>query len=770
MASIYDSYQIANSQQARPYIGNNLTELREVGNEMQRRYDTAVGNMDNIDMLARQITTDPKSDAALQETLAGVRSRLQEYAQRPDKENLIRPTSLLARDFAADAQTFMGNVKAMQDYRDEIDKRDDVDRNTKEQTKALAQVEYQGLRRDPATGRLVNPFRGSYNPPKSIDATAFVNKVGEGIKADAGGSAVRQVSGDYYVEVAGEWKKVSPERVASITKNLIDSDPEMQAYLDYQGLLAGKGALYSGKVRSIEDIPNTDIDVRLADGSKSKVNLRQRVQDYMAKNNVTAAEAAANLESANRKQSIVNDLTNAAIGKFAFQEKSSSRKVMGETEAATRTASEPLRFMITAPSNVATGELQGMDMSDLQTRIEDTDKSIVGQQGLVAQLIRNNAAPSDIQTAQNQLRSLQDQRLAAQSVRENTRNEAARQMGFKNYDDYVARDVSGKVRTMVDKTNLNNIGAQAYDAAGNPIAGRGISKDQLTTALQNGLVKTVNPGTGIPGDSYYEVPTADGTVRIPTRSGDSQFEYLMYNVKNDVFGSFDKKTKQLFKDSKNLNYSTHQINIGEKDGSEVLAQMYKADPNAFTVYDRKGEPITDQDDLPQDLKLSSINVVKGGNGSVMLQGYREEKDKHGNVTDKEYFTIVPNPNNNVGSQIGQRLLKDANKMTNKNDKEDITRSAVTMMGDQWDGILSQAANNENLPIRDAFGNNLGYIRKERNEANPKSIVYRMYNNDNQRAYRQDPNGMLTDIATTDITKAANWVRGIVENANKAKSQ
>lgn len=777
MPSIYDSYQVAQSQQARPYLGNNLSELRELGNEMQRRYDTTVATMDNIDMLARQVSTDPKSDAALKETLQGVRSRLEEYAQRPDKENLLRPTSILARDFAADAQTFMGNQQAIQGWREEIDKRDDVDRNTKEKTKALAMLEYQGLQRDPNSGRLVNPFRGSYNPPKSIDSATFVNKVGEGIKADAGGSTVRQVRGDYYVEVGGEWKKVSPERVAAITRNLINSDPEMQAYLDYQAMLAGKEALYSNKIRSIEDVPNTDLDVVLPDGKKSKINLRQRVQEYMDTNKVDANTAVANLEATNRKKGIINDLTSAAVGKFAFQEQSSTNKVMGETEAATRAATEPLRFMITAPSNVATGELQNMNIGDLEDRMADTEISIDQARAQLTQLIRSNAAPSDIEAAQNQLRSLQDQRTAAASVRDNTKNEAARQLGYNNYQDYVTRNVGIKIQDMVKDMRvgsdgkLRDIKGQVFDANGNPTNERGITPSQLQAALQQGAVRRVDmqSKTGIPGNDYYEVPLTNGQrVRIPVTSGDDMMSMVMYNTRNEVFSDFNKKTKELFKDAKTLNYSTHQINIGEKDGSEILGEMYKSDPNAFTVYDRSGKPV-DADDLPPDLKLTSVNVVKGGNGSVMLQAYREEKDKKGNVSDRDYYTVVPNPNNNVGSILGARISKDADKVTDPVARMELKRAGVQLMGDDWDGILSTSALNQSLPIRDAYNNTIGYVRRERSEANPKNIVYRFYDPNEKLVMRPGPDGMLKDISLSDITKAANAIRGSIQNANKARA-
>lgn len=778
MASIYDSYQIAQSQQTRPYLGNNISELRELGNEMQRRYDTTVATMDNIDMLARQVSTDPKSEGALKETLQGVRARLQEYAARPDKENLIRPTSILARDFVSDAQTFMGNQKAIQGYLEEIDKMEGVDRNTKERTKRIAQMEYQGLRRDPETGRLVNPFRGSYTPPKSIDALTFVNKVGDGIKADAGGSNVRNIQGDYYVEVGGEWKKVSPERVAAITQNLIQSDPEMQAYLDYQGMLSGKEALYNEKVRSIEDVPSEDIEVTLPDGKKSKVNLRQRVQEFMDKNGVDAPTAVATMRATNRKREIVNQLTEAAIGKFAFKEQSSTRKIMGETEAAGRAAQEPLRFMVTAPSNVATGELANMSAGDLRERIQATDQSIAAAKQKVAQLLLNGAAPSDIQTAQNQLRSLQDQKMAGESVLNNTNEEAARQLGYQNYADYINRNVAGKVRDLVNTMptdmsgNLTGLGAQMYDRNGNPVTGRGISRTELASALQSGQMRRVDPGAdmGIPGQAYYEVPTANGTIRIPDRGGDSEINLLRYNVDNEVKGDFNKKVKELFKDSKNLAYNTQQINLVKGKETEDLERLYAGDPNAFTVYDRAGKPILDQDDLPKDLTITSMDVVKGGNGSVRLRGYVENKDKKGNVEDREYFTIVPNPNNNVGSVLGARILKDARKMTSPVDQQELAKVGFEMMGDDWTGKLNEAAVNENIPIKNAFNETLGYIRKERNEANPQQKVYRLYNAAGERVNTMGANRMMTDVYRTDAVDAANLVRSIIQNANQKQAQ
>lgn len=764
MASIYDSYQIAQSQKARPYIGSTLPELRDLGNEMQRRYDTTTNNLDTMEMIRRQVIADPKSRTALEETLGSVNQSLQQYASRPDKENLVRPTTIMARDFASDAQVFMNNAKALQDYQEEIDKRTDVDRDTKEATKALAMMEYQGIKRDPATGKLLNRFTGAYTPPKSIDVPGLINKIGEGIKADAGGANVRQVSGDYYVEQGGEWKKVDGARVKKITEDIMAIDPEVRSYLNYQQMLSTKQDLYTNRITDINSIQDP--------------RLQKAVQSLMD-TGLTARQAHAQLRGQAEVGNIVNKLTQATIGKFAFHEASTSNKIMGKTEDATERDKEPLRFMVNAPSNMSTGELRGMNSSDLESRMKTTDQTIASQTEQLRNLIRTGAPASDVAQASAQLKSLQDQRTAASSVLDNTRNEAAKQLGYKDYAEFQSKGMMEKVGSKVDKLetdargNVMGLNAQVYDAQGNRVSGAGLTKAQLKKALldNQGEIVEYSPSSSLTPEQgntdHWNIPLpGGGSVKLPLGSG--------FNKLNDLRGSvreakveFEKKTNQLFKDSKNLNYTTHQINLVKDKETEDIQRLYAGDPNAFTVYDRKGEKIVKQDDLPQGINITSVNVVKNGNGSVSLQAYTEDPK----TKEREYYTVVPNTGNNIGSVLGARILKDAKHMTSPADREDLTKAAVNMMGNDWDGILAnQTEINQDMPIRNSFGSTLGYIRKERSQANPKTIVYRLYNANGQPAMRPGANGMLSDISTSEIGAAANMVRGIIQNADQQQSK
>lgn len=250
MPGIFDSYQLANSRSIPDYQGSAIPELTKVASTMQDRYDTGVQQSDLLDQALKTSTAAAPDQPVLRDLKDQYRQKLQGYADKGDYENMWRNVALDAQDFAGKYKTIDANRQAISAWSSDLDKRvgeGKLDSSVASARKLQMQDTYTGLKNDPETGQLVNPFVGASTVP-SIDVPEKVNKwLQDSHAIERGWKAEKDINGWYITN--GQERKSLPW---STLKPIIDSgmqlDPEVKAYLSQEHELA---PYYSGITKKI---------------------------------------------------------------------------------------------------------------------------------------------------------------------------------------------------------------------------------------------------------------------------------------------------------------------------------------------------------------------------------------------------------------------------------------------------------------------------------------------------------------------------------------
>ena len=111
MATIYDSYQLANSERVRPFVGSTLNELHSTSEVMQQRYDTSVLGMDAMGEFMKQAKALPQDQALLEERLKHYKGKLEDWSKRADLENVPMDVQRAARSLGNEYKNFSDNYQ-----------------------------------------------------------------------------------------------------------------------------------------------------------------------------------------------------------------------------------------------------------------------------------------------------------------------------------------------------------------------------------------------------------------------------------------------------------------------------------------------------------------------------------------------------------------------------------------------------------------------------------------------------------------------------------
>src|ERR1700694_2907130 len=123
MPSLYDNYNLAQSNAIPRYQGSAVPELEQVASAQQQKYDTAQNYMDATQQAMSQTTALPQDQATLNQLNAEKQAKLDAFSKRGDLENVWRDTMMEARDYANKSKYFTDNAARVQAHFGEIDKR-----------------------------------------------------------------------------------------------------------------------------------------------------------------------------------------------------------------------------------------------------------------------------------------------------------------------------------------------------------------------------------------------------------------------------------------------------------------------------------------------------------------------------------------------------------------------------------------------------------------------------------------------------------------------
>lgn len=315
---LFDSYNAINSKNIRQYQGSTVPELVNVSQQMQQRYDATAEAQDYITRFMNNMQALPQDQPALKEWSQQFREKLKQQSQRPDLENALRETTMLARDVPEGYAPFAQAIKEQQEYEKGVLGNDKLLPESKEGIIAMSRAKYKGLQKDPSTGKYVGRYTG-YNSVNDIDFNKKVEDYVKGAFPTTSGYSTENVNGEWIIKRGGKSVVMEPARIAQIVRDGIASDPETQAWLKQQEDLGTYQRNWSNvKPEDLDLDKPTSYTKQVKQGKKNvdvPMTLKELVQPYLD-NGISLGDALTSIERAGISNSWIERGQKYAMEKF----------------------------------------------------------------------------------------------------------------------------------------------------------------------------------------------------------------------------------------------------------------------------------------------------------------------------------------------------------------------------------------------------------------------------------------------------------------------
>lgn len=241
MASLYDGYQLANSNSVVPFQGSTLNELVRVADVMQQRYDATEQYAEGLQTMAKNAKVAAPDKGLYAQREGYYKEQLAGLTNRPDLENVHKDVGRLARGFANEYKNFQDNAGRIAAYQEELDKAVKEKQLSREMANLkLAQslYQYKGMKYDPNSGRYEGQFTNQ-GYAREVDITEKIKKAVGDIAADSQGTVVESPNGDYFIKRGSELKQVTSEEIQQRLAAAYKTDAEWQADVNQRADLLG---------------------------------------------------------------------------------------------------------------------------------------------------------------------------------------------------------------------------------------------------------------------------------------------------------------------------------------------------------------------------------------------------------------------------------------------------------------------------------------------------------------------------------------------------
>lgn len=301
--SLYDGYQLAESSAIPKYQGSAIPELEQSANTFQGRYDTGQQYMDATQQAMAQQQALPQDQGALAQLNQEKQQKLDAFAQRGDLENVWRDTMMEAKDYANRSKYFTDNMKRVQDFTGEVDKRQQegkINPETARAAKVAALDGYKGLQSD-GSGKYTNQFTGQ-PVMNDVDIPKKINEWLTNAHPEVRGGEVKKDINGWYITNGSETKRLPMAEVMKIVKAGTDADPEVMPWIRQESTLAP----YKQGITS--QIPDSVI----LNYYKNNPAMLSAIQHGMAANNTSAAKVLQSHMAKERGTQLLQDIQDYA--------------------------------------------------------------------------------------------------------------------------------------------------------------------------------------------------------------------------------------------------------------------------------------------------------------------------------------------------------------------------------------------------------------------------------------------------------------------------
>lgn len=239
MASLYDSYELANSTQTPAYVGSDLGEKISVLSQLQQRYDQAHQADDMLARTAQDAQVNEQDKPFYNDVIDKYRQRIATRASSGDYENMQMATARDAYDYAGDYKAFGHNNQLVQARQAEIQKMSDkgpdkggIGAETADALRAELNS-YSGLKKDD-NGQYTNFYSGHAIAP-DVDVDKKVKEWASDIVSNDVGYEVRAEKGIdgqlHYVTRSGKTETVTSDQIKNAINYGSQSDQGFKDYL-----------------------------------------------------------------------------------------------------------------------------------------------------------------------------------------------------------------------------------------------------------------------------------------------------------------------------------------------------------------------------------------------------------------------------------------------------------------------------------------------------------------------------------------------------------
>lgn len=598
MASIYDGYQLANSNLVKPYQGNTLNELMKVSDVMEDRFNASIIGIEQYQGLARTVKARAEDQPLLNQRLKEYDANIKKYADRPDLENVPIEIHKLGRRFAEESQIFAQQAAKEADYQKHLD--DLVEKGpgkggvSRQTALALAarSKERSQLQFDPQSGRYSGGFQGN-TIASEVDINDWIKKVAGDVAASKGATIVEKEDGLYFHKEGHSDERVDFEtQIRPAIQRAYSLDPEIQSDFVQRAQLTG-WKLKGLKAADIKDSTT-----------------QKAIQDLMQRG-ASESDAVQAVVSAQTHKDLVDTLQNYG-SKYAYAKHEDSYEYDGLTvsgqQAANKLIDEQPLFL---PGSVMQLSAPDKDLGTLKTNIAETKANLETVNNKLAN--RNNLDTDEIALLERQRRNLEATQMSKEAI-------------ISGAEEAIAKRLSnGKYKSRREFLDANGVTKEKEGFR---------TPDVLLPGAQSGAKPTQNTKNGItPGTNYSKLPTEfDDAVKKEIRDNANKYAIQPTSL------VMPKSIRDDLKIGLSSNPSAAQwFKVGENDPTSSLPDDFEIGnikvlkDNGSVYFDvtelstKKGE-----NSRPTDKKYT-VQLGPGNSAGLKVANWLLQQDSKGNV-------------------------------------------------------------------------------------------------------------------------------------------
>lgn len=689
MAGLYDSYRLSNSNAVPMFEGSAGDTSIKVGQYMQGLYDTAQQGAGEISGNVENLNSLPWHSDAVNEVRNQVNSKLDNWAQRKDYENLVPDVQSLGRWYGSRAQELQAPVLQRQAYAKQLDehekgKEGELSSDQKQAYLAMSdeadkQKYLQGrASKKDAFGRYSLSYAGE-TPDKNINVNDWVDKrLKDYVIHKYGSESYQTPDGVWMVKNGEKHERLTPEAIDAGLIPAMRNDHDYQSYRNMHGKIS---SFYGGQAyKNFDKMPDSAdkreiLRVAKEQGLSPDTVARQYFHDQATRSIDSDA-----LAYAHAKYMTKNDWTT---------------KDMNADPYGLKKATDFTPFMMQGANYTTTNDEQDVNkltenIGKLGTTVGEADKFLNNYKAKLANphldQTTRTLLESKVEDYTNQKASAQQQLERANQVLNNSKQAVADKMtNGGTWEEMIkteAKPIADKITTMFG--NVPGIKS---------LSGIIMKPNDIAEAIADGRVKvnSIYPsgagGGGAPIPTSLAIKTKEGkTVTIkPDNPFFGQLSQLTGDVQQGQTGRI-REANDLLKSmhkgiAKNFSIPTTDIGMSENEKLAITEDLKSSDGTNFATQGTN-KP-WDKDRRPTNFKITTINSMRGPNGETMYNAYGLDKD---NKPDGTTFNVIAAGSNGASLEsnfLGKQLTPEAKQF-----------SAILRNGSGYDALKNLAPGTE----------------------------------------------------------------------------